>query len=105
MGIHHVFHAVGNHVSARQGIQHAVMAHGNAIVHRNRIELFGNTASRLDLTCHELAQVFQMHMPWYKLREGIHNRNNRFLKISVFHARGTPQSTCTSHVATSSRSF
>ena len=40
----------------RQRIQHAVMAHGDTVVHGNRVELFGNTARCLDLARDQLTQ-------------------------------------------------
>ena len=103
--VDHVFHRVGNDVAAGQRVQHAVVAHRNAIVHGDGVELFGHTARRLDLTRHQLAQVLEVHVAWHKLRERVDHRNDRLAEVVVLHAGGTPQRAGTSHVATSGRGF
>src|SRR5690606_25572064 len=62
VGVDHVFDRVRNDVAAGQRIQHAVVAHGNAVVHGNGVEFLGDTARSLDLTRHQLPQVLQVDM-------------------------------------------
>ena len=105
MRIDHVFHRVGNDVAAGQRIQHAVVAHGNAVVYGDGVEFLGHAASRFDLARHQLAHVLEVHMPRHELRERIDDRNDGFLKVVVLHAGGTPERARTCHVATGGRCF
>ncbi|VTR27229.1 Uncharacterised protein [Serratia fonticola] len=66
------------------------MAHGDPIIHRNGVELFGNAARGFDLFCNQLAQVAQVHMARHKLGEGVDHRNNRFAEIVVGHPGRAP---------------
>ena len=91
MGIGHELHRVGNEIAAGQRIEHAIVAHGNAIVHRNGVELFGHSASLLDFPGHQLPHVFQVHMAGHKLGERIGDRNDGFVKIPILHAGGSPE--------------
>jgi hypothetical protein len=105
MGVDHVFHTVGNDVATRQRIQHAVMPHGNAVIHRDGVELLGDTAGGFNLAGHQLAQVFQVHVTRYKLGERVDDCNDGFLKVAIFHAGGAPQRACTCHVAAGGGGF
>ena len=105
MRVDHVFHRVGNDVTARQRIQHAVVAHGNAVIDRNGVELFGHTARKLNLSRHELPQVFQVDMAGHKLSKRVGDGDDGFAEVAVLHAGGAPERACTCHVAASSRGF
>ena len=98
VGVDHVLHGVGNDVPAGQGIEHAVMAHGDAVVHRNGIEFLGDAPGLLHLAGHQLAHVLQVHVPGYELGKGVGDGNNRFTEVPVLHARGAPQGTGAGHV-------
>ena len=54
---------------AGQPIEHAVMAHGDAIIDGDRVEFLGNAARRLDFAGDELAEILQMDMAGNELRE------------------------------------
>jgi len=99
VGVDHVFDRVGNHIAAGQRIQHAVMAHGNAVIHSNGVELLGYTTRSFDLPRHQLTQVLEVHMSRHELGERVGDRNDRFAEVLVLHARGAPQRTGTRHVA------
>ena len=60
MGVDHVFDAIGDDFARRQAVQHAVMAHGDAVVDGDGVELLGDAARRLDLARDQLAEVLQM---------------------------------------------
>ena len=103
--VHHVLDRVGNDVAAGQGIQHAVVAHGDAVVHRNGVELLGHTTCFLDLAGHQLAQILQVHMAGDKLGERVGDGDDGFLKVAVFHASGSPKRAGTGHVASGGGCF
>ena len=88
--VDHVLHRVGNQVPGRQAVQHAVMAHGDAVVHRDRIKFFGDAACSFDLSCDQLTEVFQVNVAWHKLREGVHDCDDGLFEILILHAGGSP---------------
>ena len=75
------------------------MAHGDAVVHRDGVELLGDAARLLDFAGDELAKILQMHMARHELGEGIGHRDDRLAEIAVLHARGAPEPARASHVA------
>ncbi len=79
------------------------MAHGDAVVHGDRIELFGNAAGSLNLLGHQLAHVFEMHVTRHELGETVGDSDDRFAELFVRHAGGAPEGAGASHVAAMSR--
>ena len=69
MGVDHVFHAVGDDVARRQGIEHSVVPHGDAVVNGYRVEFRRITAQLLDFRLHQLADFVQVRVPRHKLGE------------------------------------
>src|SRR5690606_40166065 len=80
-------------------VEHAVMAHGDAVIHRDGVEFLGDAARRLDLAGDELAEVLQMDVTGHELGEGIDHRNDRLAEIGILHAGGAPKATRAGHVA------
>ncbi len=74
------------------------MAHGDAIIHRDGIEFFGNAACCLDFSGDQLAEVFEVNVAGHKLGEGVCDRNDRLAKVTIFHACRAPEATCASHI-------
>jgi hypothetical protein len=99
MGVDHVFHAVGDDLARGQRIEHAVVAHRDAVVDRDGVELLGDTARLLDLPRDHLAQVHQVDMARHELREGIDDGDDRLAEIAILHARRTPQPARAGHIA------
>src|SRR4051812_30600042 len=75
------------------------MAHRDAVIDCDGVELLGDAASLLDLACDQLAEILQMDMAGYELREGVDDGDDRFAEILVGHAGGAPQATSAGHVA------
>ena len=100
VGVDHIFHAVGDDVPGRQGVEHAVMAHGNTVIHGDGVE-FGREAAQLaDFLFHQLANLVQMRVARYKLGKGVDNRDDRFAHLLGFHARCVPKGAGAGHAAT-----
>ena len=99
MAVDHVFDGVGDDFARRQRIEHAVMAHGDAVVDRDRVELLGDAAGGLDLARDELAEVLQVDVARHELRERVHHRDDRLAEIAVLHAGGAPEPAGAGHVA------
>ena len=57
MGVRHIFDAVGDELARGQRIEHAVVAHRDAVIDRNGVELLGDAARRLDLARDQLAKI------------------------------------------------
>ena len=87
MGVGHVFDAVGDDLARRQRIEHAVVAHRDAVVDRDGVELLGDAARRLDLARDQLAEILQVHVAGHELGEGIGDRDDRLAEIAVASCR------------------
>src|SRR4051812_12426629 len=81
------------------------MAHRDAVVDRDRVELLGDPAGPGDRLRDERAEVSQVHMPRYELGEAVGDRDDRLAEIVVGHPGGPPESARTGHVATMGRSL
>src|SRR5450830_525494 len=99
VGVDHVFDGVGDDLAARQRIEHAIVAHGDAVIHGDGVEFLGDTAGPLDFTGDQLAKVLEVDVARYELGERVGDGDDRFLEVGVFHPRGAPQGAGTGHVA------
>ena len=97
--VDHVLHRVGNDVARGQGVKHTVMAHGNAVVNGNGIELCGIAAKALYFAFHNLACLMEMGVARHKLGKRIDYGNNGLAKLFSLHAIGHPQGTSSCHTA------
>ena len=97
--VDHVFDRVGDDLARRQRIEHAVMAHGDAVVDGDGVEFLGDAAGSLDLARDQLAEILQVHVAGHELRERIHHRDDRLAEIAVLHAGGAPEPAGAGHVA------
>ncbi len=75
------------------------MAHGDAVIDRNRIEFLGDAAGGFDLARNHLAQVLQMNVTRNELSKRVDHGDDRLVEIAVFHACGAPQGAGAGHVA------
>jgi hypothetical protein len=97
--VDHVFHAVRDDLARGQRVEHAVMAHGDAVVDRDGVEFLGDTARLLDLARDELAEILEVDVARHELGETVHHRDDRLAEVLVGHACGTPEAAGTGHVA------
>jgi hypothetical protein len=75
------------------------MAHGDAVIDRDRVELLGDAARRLDLARDELAEILEVDMAGDELGEAVGDGDDRLAEIAVLHAGGAPQRAGACHVA------
>ena len=80
--VDHVFDRVRDQLARGQRIEHAVMAHGDAVIDRDGVEFLGDAAGRLDLARHQLTEILQVDVARHELREGIHHRDDRLAEIA-----------------------
>ena len=103
MRVDHIFDAVGDDLATGQAVQHAVMAHRDAVVDCDRVELLGDATRGFDLAGHELAEVLEMDVARHELGETVDDRDDRLAEIAVLHSRGAPQAPGAGHVAAMGR--
>ena len=104
VGIHHVFDRVGDQVTRGQRIEHAVVAHGDAIIDGDGIELLGDTARLLDFGRDQLPDILEVHVAGNKLSKGVDHGNDRLAEVAVLHAGGAPKRAGAGHVSAVGRS-
>ena len=75
------------------------MAHRDAVIHGDGVELLGDTTRFTDRGCNQVTHVFEVNVPRDELRIGVGNRDNRFTKVLRLHTRRTPEGTGSGHVA------
>ncbi len=98
VGVDHVLHRVGDQLARRQRIEHAAVAHGDAVIHGYGIELFGHAAGGFDLAGHQLAQILEVDVTRYELGEGVDHGYDGLAEILVCHASGAPEGAGPGHV-------
>ncbi|EJT84489.1 hypothetical protein PPS11_21259 [Pseudomonas putida S11] len=99
MGVDHVLHGVGDDLAAWQRVEHAVVAHGDAVIDCDCVEFLGHATGAFDFAGDQLAQVLQVHVARDELGERVGDGDDRFLEIFVLHPGGAPQGTGAGHVA------
>src|SRR5690606_6905680 len=99
VSVDHVLHGVGDDLAAGQRVQHAIVAHGDAVVHGDGVEFLGNATRLLDLAGDQLAQVLQVHVAGHDLGEVVGAGDDRMLEVFVLHAGRAPQGTGAGPVA------
>ena len=103
MCVHHILNRIGNDVSRRQTVEHPVVAHGDAIVHCNRVELFSHAAGLFNFSRNELTQIFQVHVTGHKLRKRVYYRDDRLFEVAVGHSSCAPKRSRPGHITSSGR--
>jgi hypothetical protein len=91
MPVDHVLDRVGDHLTGRQRVEHAAMAHCDAVVHGDRVELAGDAAGFPDRPGHDVAEVLEVHVAGHELGIGVGDGHDGFAEVPVPHAGGPPQ--------------
>ena len=91
MRLDHIFHRVRDQLAAGQAVQHAVMAHGDTVIHSDGVEFLGVGAGGLNLAGDHLAKIFQVHMPRHELCKRVRDRDDRLVHILFLGSGGAPQ--------------
>jgi len=81
MGAHHGFHAVGDQLPRGEGILHAAVAHGDAIVDADGVEHERHTARLADEPLDELADPVQMHVARHAIGVAVDDGDERLVEV------------------------
>src|SRR5207248_5282358 len=73
--VDHVLHRVGDQLPAGQRVQHAAVAHGDAVVDCDRVELPAHPAGLGDRARHQLTEVLEVDVARYELGEAVGDRD------------------------------
>ena len=97
MSIDHILYRICDNVTAWQRVKHSVMTHSNTIIYSDGIK-FGCIATHcLNFLLDYLTDFMKMSMTRHKLCKAIHNSNNWFAKLLMFHTCSYPKCTGTCH--------
>jgi hypothetical protein len=83
---------------SRQAVEHAVVAHGDAVVDGDGVELLGDAAG-LAISGDQLSQVLEVDVAGHELGEAVGDGHDRLAEVVVGHAGGAPQGARAGHVA------
>ena len=72
-------------------IEHAAVAHGDAVIHRDGVKFFGDPASFFDLLGDDITEILEVDMARNELGVTVGDGNNRLAEVIFTHASGTPQ--------------
>ena len=97
VSIHHIFHRISNDIATWERIEHSVVTHSDTVVYSDGIE-FGCIATHcLNFLLDNLTNFMKMSMTRNKLCKAVHDSNNWFTKLLVFHTCSYPKSSGTRH--------
>ncbi|MPM60670.1 hypothetical protein SDC9_107522 [bioreactor metagenome] len=97
--VDHELDRVGDDLAAGQRVEHAVVAHRDAVVDGDRAELARDAAGLLDRISHDGADVAQSDMAGHELGEAVRDGDNRLAEVFVCESGGAPQGAGTGHIA------
>src|SRR5690606_39705096 len=97
--VDHVLHGVGDQFAAGQGVQHAAVPHGDAVVDRDGVELARHAACRAHRVSHDVGDFAQVHVSGHKLGIAVGHRHDGFAEVFACHAGGAQQRAGTGHVS------
>ncbi|MPN06145.1 hypothetical protein SDC9_153401 [bioreactor metagenome] len=83
MGIHHVLHRISDQLARRQGELHAIMPHGDAVIHTDGIELKRHSAGSPHGFFDLFSEALQMNMAGNDIHIRIHDGDKWLLHIRI----------------------
>ena len=91
VGIGHVLDGIGDDFAGGKRVQHAAMAHGNAIIDCDGVEFLGHSAGLTYGIGDNIADVFEVHVAGDELGIGVGDGHDRFTKVIFLGAGCAPQ--------------
>lgn len=75
------------------------MAHRDAVVDRDGVELPRYTTRGAHRVRDDLTDILQMHVARYELRVGVRDGDDRLTEVGVGHTGGAPECACARGIA------
>jgi hypothetical protein len=97
--VDHVFDGVGDQFAARQGVEHAAVPHGDAVVDRDCVEFAADAAGLGYRVGDQSAHVAEVDVARDELSEAVGDGDDRLAEVVVGHAGGPPQGAGAGHHA------
>src|SRR5699024_679598 len=94
--IENVLHGVGNDLTGRQGVEHAAVAHGDAVIDGNGVEFLRYAASFANSVGNDVTDIFQVDVAGNELGIRVGDRDNGLAKVIFLGAGGAPERASTS---------
>ena len=95
--VDHVLHRVGDQLPAGQRVEHAAVAHRDAVVDRDRVELAADPAGLGDRVGDEPTHVLEVDVTRDELGEAVGDGDDRLAEVVVGHPGGPPQGAGAGH--------
>ena len=92
MRVDGILDGVGDDVAAWQRVEHAGMAHGDAVVNGDGVELAGDAAGLLHGFGHQAADLVQVDVAGDEFIEGVGDGHDRLAEVLAVNASGAVQS-------------
>ena len=89
----------GDDVARREGVEHAVVPHGYAVVDGDGVELSGIAAEVFYLFLYDLPYLVEVCMSGNELSERVDHSDDGLSELFALHAVGYPQGTRTCHAS------
>ena len=91
MRVYHVLDGIGDDLARRQGVEHASVAHGDAVIDRDGVEFLGHATSGADCIRYDVADVFKVNVSGHKLCIGVCDRHDGFAELMFLGAGCAPE--------------
>ena len=99
VGFDHVLDGVRDQLAGGQGVQHAAVAHGDAVVDRDGVELARDAAGRLDRLAHDPADRLEVGVARHELGEAVGDCDDRLAEVLARYAGRAHKGAGSRHVA------
>ena len=87
VGVHHRLDRVGDELAGGQAVEHARVAHGDAVVHADGVELEGHAARLADLVLHDLPVAGQVDVAGDDVDLAVADPDERLVEVGVDETR------------------
>src|SRR5699024_5348592 len=96
--VDHVFDGVGDEFATGQGVEHAAVTHGDAVVHGDGVELPRDASGPADGVGDDFGDFAQVDVAGDEFGEAVGHSHDGFAEVFPLHAGGAHEGACTCHV-------
>ncbi|MPN20951.1 hypothetical protein SDC9_168330 [bioreactor metagenome] len=88
MGGCHDLHGIGNMLAGGQGVEHALVVHGNAVAHADRGKFHGRSTGQPNACLDGICNLVQMQMPGNNFVLRVYDTNDWAGKFFLRQSKG-----------------